>query len=111
MYASKAELFEPRLPEDDLELAIGTVRVRALSRREAIRLEDCTDEASKQATIIAWGLVDPVLTVAEVMRWMDATPAGELQPVGTRIAELSGLLEDAPKAAYKSDGDEPDAGV
>lgn len=101
------------LPQDDVEvLGIGTVRVRALSRAEALRLENAGSGATREAQILSWGIVDPVLTVAEVNQWLANSPAGQAQDVSIRIAQLSGMLEeDAPKAAYKSDGDRPDAGV
>ena len=100
------------LPEDDVEIPdLGTVRVRALSRAEALKLENAGSAAMREAQILSWGMVDPVMTVAEVNHWLATSPAGEAQDVSTRIAELSGMLEDSAKAAYKSDGDGTGAGV
>lgn len=106
----KELLFKARLAEEDYDLpGVGTLRIRALSRSEALKVKSAGDLRTQEAQILAWGIVDPLLTVAEVNRWLDAAPAGELQEISARIAVLSGMLEDAPKNAYKSDGD--DAGA
>lgn len=100
------------LPQDDVPIpGVGTMRVRALSRAEALRLENAGSSATREAQILSWGIVDPVLTVAEVNQWLATSPAGEAQPVSQKIAELSGMLEDSAKSAYKSNGDGTDAGV
>lgn len=99
----KELLFKPRLPEDEVEVpGLGTVRVRGLSRAEATMIESAGTTEAKERKILAFGMVDPALTEAEVGRWMKAAPAGEIQPVSTRIAELSGMLDDSAKAAVKS---------
>lgn len=106
----KELLFTPRLAEEDFDIdGVGTIRIRALSRAEALKLPD--NQSESEAVILSRGIVDPVLTVHEVKRWLEASPAGELQAVSQRIAQLSGMLEDSAKAAYKSDGDGSDAGV
>lgn len=105
----KELLFKPRLAEADVELpGVGTLRVRALNRVEAVRVEGTKGTEARERLILSLGLVDPELTEAEVGRWQKAAPAGELQPVALRIAQLSGLLEDAPKEAMQTFRDEPD---
>lgn len=111
----KAKLLAPRaktasgFPEDDVEVpGMGTVRVRGLSRDETIDLQVLVGSKATECAVIALGLVDPVMTEDEVAEWQHVGLAGELEPVSTKIAELSGMLEDSAKAAYKSDGDEPD---
>jgi hypothetical protein len=104
--------FKPRLAEEDIEISgIGTIRIRALSRAEALRIENSGSHLTSEAQILSWGIVDPTFTIAEINRWLEAAPAGELQEVSRRIAVLSGMLEDSAKAAYKSAGDDTDAGV
>lgn len=88
---------------------VGNVRIRSLSRAEALQLEHAGSEATKQAMIVKFGVAEPALTIAEVNDWFEAAGAGELQGLLDRLAELSGLKEEAPKAAYKSDGDGPGA--
>ncbi len=108
----KELLFKERLPEDDVELpGVGTVRVRGLNRDEAMSVGKIDDPAMKDRHIIAIGMVDPRMSVSDVARWGKASVAGELEKVSRRIGELSGLLEGADKAAYKSAGDGSDAGV
>jgi hypothetical protein len=107
----KAALLARRLPERDVELAgIGSVRVRGLSRAESLDIPELSG-AAREATIIARGLVDPVLSVAEVQAWMAAAPAGEFEVVSTAIGQLSGLLETSGTDAYKSVRGEPGLGV
>jgi hypothetical protein len=47
-------------------------------------------------------MLDPVMSFAEVRAWMAAAPAGEIDKVSTKIGQLSGLLEESEKDAYKS---------
>ncbi len=100
------------LPTEPYEIeGVGWVRIRALTRAEALRLENAGSEATKDAQVLSWGIVEPVFTVAEIIEWSGSAPAGELQGVSTRIAQLSKMLPDSPKESYKSDGDGSDAGV
>lgn len=88
----------------------GHVRVRALTREEARSLNDLPAR-DKEAHMLAIGITEPQLSVSDIKAWQVDSPAGELQEATVRIGELSGMLEDSAKAAYKSDGDGPDAGV
>lgn len=95
----KEALFTPRLPEEDVEIpGLGTVRVRGLSRAEAMKIRDRSDVEAQERLMIALGMVDPKLTEAEVGKWAKAAPAGELQPVSEVIGRLSGLIEGADKS-------------
>lgn len=107
----KELLFKPRLPEGDVEVpGVGTVRVRGLSRFEVMSCQSAKG-AALERRMLSIALVDPVLTEAEVGRWMGAAAAGELQPVLLRVQELSGLADDADKEAYKSFRDDAGPGV
>lgn len=102
MTFDKELLFKPRLKEAEVEVpGVGTVRVRALSRAEAMSLQDTKGVAAIERKMLALALVDPVLTEAEVGQWQQASAAGELEPVGIKVQELSGMDEGAAKAAYK----------
>lgn len=124
----KETLFKSRLTEDDVEVAgVGTVRVRGLNRIEAMHVQDAKQGDERDRRIIAQGLVDPVLVIpgllhetdgdksckacADVRRWQEASPADELEPVATKIAQLSGILEGSDKEDYKSVRDESEPGV
>jgi hypothetical protein len=116
-------LFKPRLPEADVDLpGVGTVRVRGLSRSEqllAVKQGDIDAAGNVNITrveaierrMLVFGMVDPQLTDDEVKRWQRAAPGGELEPVTRKIQELSGMLEGADKAAYKSLRGGPEAGI
>lgn len=108
----KELLFRSRLPEEDFDLeGVGTIRIRGLSRAEALRLQNAGSIATQEAQMLSWGVVDPVLTVAEVNRWLDASPAGELEALSLRIGELSGMSQGADKSGLPGDGERPGAGV
>jgi hypothetical protein len=109
----KELLFKPDLPEDDVELpsGAGVVRVRALSRDEAlaIRSGEAQPTLVIERLMIATGCVDPVLTVEEVERWQKARRNDELEAVSNRIAQLSKLMPESPKEVMRKFQDDPDA--
>jgi hypothetical protein len=114
-------LLKPRLAEADVEIPdVGTVRVRALSRAEVLLVRKATDNADSidgpralvlERKMLATALLDPVLSESEVGEWQKVSAAGELEVVSRRIQELSGMLEDSAKAAYKSVPGESGDGV
>ncbi len=113
MTFDKELLFKPSLPEAEVEIpGKGTVRVRALTRVEVMSLQNVKEgpdwASAVDRKMIALGLVDPVLTEAEVGQWQKASAAGEMEPVGQKITELSGMTEGAGKAAYKEFESDPD---
>lgn len=109
MTIDKELLFKSRLPEADVEVpGIGIMRVRGLSRTEALHCRDTSDIVTVERRMIALGLVDPVLTEGEVKRWQENSPASELEELTLRISELSGMTEGAAKAAYKEFESDPD---
>lgn len=106
----KELLFKPRLPEADVELpGLGIARVRGLNRAEAMAIEAAKGVEAKERKIIAFGMVDPALTESEAGQWQKAAPAGELEPVTRKIAELSGMLPGSAKEAVKEFEANPDA--
>lgn len=116
----KELLLKPRLQEDDVEIpGVGTVRVRALTRDEVIRVRKASDEQGLdgprvlilERKMLALALVDPELTEAEIGKWQRNAGAGEIDKVSRKVQEISGMLEDAGKAAYKSVRGESGNGV
>jgi hypothetical protein len=106
----KARLLKPRLPEADVDVpGVGTVRVRGLNRAEAMIVQGASGPEATERRILALGMVDPPMTEAEVGQWQKASPGGEIEPVSTKIAELSGMLDGAAKEVAKSLRSEPDA--
>jgi hypothetical protein len=109
----KARLLKARLPEDTVAIdGIGEIRVRGLSRGEVFAIQKVSKgTADFERRTLACGLVDPAMTEDEVRQWQDAAPAGELEPVGDKIRELSGLVKGADKSDLPVAGDEPGPGV
>lgn len=100
----KAALFAPRLPEEDFEIpGVGTIRIRALTREEALGLRDRDlTVAQVELALLQAAMVAPALTGEEIVRWQKASPAGELEPVTAAILRMSGMAKSAPKEAMKS---------
>lgn len=99
----KAALLKGFLPEDDVELpsGIGTVRVRGLSRIEAVRMhkliEKGTEEVDAEVTACALGMLDPVMSEDDVKAWREVALAADVQAVAQRISELSNMDPNAGK--------------
>jgi len=93
-----------RLPEDKVDIAgVGTVTVRGLNRKEALAVRESGDDPSDQEPwIIHFGMVEPALSIDDAREWIKVAPAGELQELTVRIAELSGMAEGQAKDATKS---------
>lgn len=114
----KDKLLAPRadtdsgLPEDDVEIpGVGTVHVRALTRGEVYQVQRPEQWVDSERKILAFGMLDPVLTEKEAGRWQESAPAGEIDVVVDRIRELSGITEGASKSGVQDAGEGPDAGV
>lgn len=109
----KELLFKSSLPEAEVDIpGKGTVRVRALTRTEALSIQHVKEGPGRVEAIerkmLALAMVDPEMTEADIGRWQKASAAGEMEPVGRKVQELSGMTEDADKAAYKEFESDPD---
>jgi hypothetical protein len=101
--ALKEQLLANRIGEaHPVDLAIGTVHVRALSRGEVFGAQQITDVQKFEAKLVSLGLVEPTMTADEVATWQANSPAGEIEQVVEKIKELSGLADESAKEAYKS---------
>lgn len=104
MTLDKAALFAPRLDTQDVEVgALGTVKIRALSRAQVLsfRKRKVDDPGEMERVLIASALAEPALTEDEVRQWQEASPAGELESLTQAISALSGLDTAAAKEAVK----------
>jgi hypothetical protein len=100
----KERFLKPRLREIEVALdGVGTLRVRALNRDEAMRLRDLVeDPAAAESFVLRAALVDPALTDDEITDWRRACPPDEIETVLEKIFELSGLTEGAQKSGRES---------
>jgi hypothetical protein len=115
----KEKLLAPRadtatgLPEDDVDVdGVGTVRVRGLSRDEVFDVQSVKGGiGASERRILHLGMIDPPMSEGEAGQWQKVSPGGEIDPVVDRIRELSGLDEDADRAAMRQFRDRPGDGV
>lgn len=103
MTVDKAALFTRRLTEEDIELpGVGTIRVRALSRAEALQVTDKKMPVElMEQKLLSMAMVDPVMSEQDVRAWQEAAGAGELEPVTEVIQRLSGLRKEAAKSGVQ----------
>lgn len=97
----KDQLLKARLHEEEVDIpGVGSVRVRALSRQEALILKDKEMAYEEmELKLLSMAVVEPVLTEDEVRQWQAASPAGELEPVTDAIQRLSGMVAKADNTA------------
>ncbi len=93
-----------RLPQDKIDIeGVGVVTVRGLNRAEAMQVQQAGDTPGEQEPwILHFGMVEPALSYDDAVAWAGSAPAGELQVVTVRIAELSGMADGQAKDATKS---------
>lgn len=117
--AIKAKLIAKRYPtptgmdEEDVEIdGIGTVRVRGITRIEAIWLSDIEDKVANERRTLHFALIFPRMTEPEISEWMAASEAGgDIAAVMAVVQRLSSMGPKADKEAYKSVRDDAGAGV
>lgn len=103
MPIDKEKLLANRLKTETVSIPdVGEVVVRALTRAEAFQFTDKDlSPEDMERRLLAAALVDPALTLDEVVAWHSASTATEIQPVVEAVLRLSGLEVDAPKKAYQ----------
>lgn len=86
----------------DVELpGLGTVKVRPLTRSEALKLRGVELEVDEmERRLLSLAMVEPKMTEDQVRQWQDVSPAGELEPVAEAIIRISGMDKAAGKQAY-----------
>lgn len=118
-YLSADELVSSAgLPEDDVIVARGKVRVRGLSRSEVFMMQKAKDagqlkdEGAWERRMVSLALVAPSLTEIQVGDWQATDPAGgDLEAITDKIAELSGMKKGADKSRLPDVRDESRDGV
>lgn len=95
----KEAFLKASTPERDVGVSSGVVRVRGLTRREQLNVQVYADDLEAlECHIIALSLVDPALTLEEVVEWYRVAPAGDTDLITKASADLSGIGPDAPKS-------------
>lgn len=101
-----ASLTTPHLPVADVPVRDGTVRVRALSRQEALDLRGTGDVFERK--MLALAMVDPPMTEDQVAAWQAASPPSEIEAVTKVVGGMSAMDPGVAKEAYEqfaTDGD------
>lgn len=103
---SREQLLAPGGDLDKVDVTGGQVVVRGLTRQQALIVRAAGDDpADQEPVILAYGLVDPALSLDEARAWLDVAMAGDIQRVVQAVAALSGMEDTAPKRITKSDAD------
>lgn len=99
----RAAMLAPRPAADtqrQIKLSFGTVTVRALTRDEIHFVNDKAGDNVREleAQTLCLAMVDPVLSIADVRKWLEVAPGGEFIDVMTAVSALSGVDEGAQKS-------------
>jgi hypothetical protein len=84
-----------------------TVKIRGLTRAEAIQVAEAKGTADRERKIITWGMVQPQLTYQQVETWYRQATAGDLQVLTLEISKASGVIEGADKEEARRFPDGP----
>jgi hypothetical protein len=97
----------PKMVKVRVESLDMDVMVRPLMRDEILVLRGMHGNAAKfEQQMLAYAMVDPVMSKEDVRNWQKVSEALEIEDVSDKIMEISGLKDRAEKNAYKSAGDE-----
>ncbi len=103
MTVSKEDLLKASFGVEDFEIAgVGTVRIRPLTRSEAMSIRGLElPLVEVERKFLAWAMVEPKLTEDEIKSWQDVATAGSLEALVNKIAEISGMNVTRPKEVVK----------
>lgn len=77
-----------------------SVRIRGLTRDEAIKIADTKGSGEREKRMVTWAMVEPELTYQQVEAWFRKASAGDLQFLTAEIAKQSGLTDEAEKESF-----------
>ena len=83
----------------------SSVAIRALTRDEAITMQEMTDLAAADNFCISTAMTDPKLSADDVAAWAAQGDAGDLAQISEAIAVLSKMKRGSAKEATKSTAD------
>lgn len=79
-----------------------TVEVKGISRREAAEVAETPEGEQRDAVMISVGMVDPALSVDDVLEMFEDGKNGDVLLITAKIMELSGMAPGQAKDATKS---------
>lgn len=95
----REQFLKVAVPEAVVDLpGFGEVRVRGLTRVEAMGLKGFSDNGDLERRIIHLGMVEPALDEDDVAAWYAAAPAGMTDIIVDQVSKLSGLGQGAAKS-------------
>lgn len=105
-YASADDLLESAEGEratEDVYLPSSKkwVQIQELNRSEAIKVSDTKGGTDRERKIVAWGIAQPAMNYQTAESWHRKAGAGDIQTVVEAVSELSGMVADSRKRAYK----------
>lgn len=103
MTVSKNDLLNLSFGIEDFDWpGVGTVRIRPLTRAEAVEVQGKDIPMIElEKLFLSKALVEPKMTEADVSQFLNQVAAGTVQPLVERIAEISGMKAERPKEAVK----------
>jgi len=101
LYATdEPETFEVKLPSGK-----PPVKVRALTRLEALNARKEKETPEFEQKLCALCMVEPKLTEKQVARWQEVSPAGDIEVVSRKVLEVSGFEERPGKSSLPEVGE------
>lgn len=97
MILDKEQLLKERLPELLVPFDGGEVRIRALSRWDALRLRAAGEEDA-ESICLSSGLLEPAITQEEAVMLLKGSTGPDLQPIVDAILGMTKLEEGAQKS-------------
>lgn len=103
---TREQILAKKLSQEVIDLPSGgQVKVRGLTRDEALLTQDREGTAARDNYVIATGLLDPKLTEDDVAAWAATGATGDLNTISLAIAHLSGMGEGAGKSGVAELGE------
>jgi hypothetical protein len=96
MFANKANARTKKV-----ELSVGVVVVRALTRGQVEDTKVKGDDAASEANLFSVAVVDPEMTPDEWREWFDTATVGDYALLARAVSEVSGIGIDAQKSPVR----------
>jgi hypothetical protein len=106
MRATKDHLLKPSVEHGTVTVDDLDYEIRPLSRKQQIAVQEIRERdglAAADAQLLAWGMVDPALTLDEAEQWQQTEgQSAAAGAVSEGIGRISGMFPGAGKESYKS---------